>query len=133
MFVTVYMYVGRAVGLLAQPSLAELRPSGRARPDAVGLSGAVWCVWNYDFKMQSEKTRLGMTGLLSQPSSAKLRPMGRARPGTVGLSGGGGEKHAVVTRAQTDKVQTGRVQTKQQSSGHLFLACATECATPVGH
>ena len=29
--------LGRAVGLLAQPSLAELRPSGRARPDTVGL------------------------------------------------------------------------------------------------
>ena len=79
---------------LGQPSSAKLRPMGRARPGAVGLSGVVWRVLNYDFmmmmmmmnQMQSEKTRLGMTGLLGQPSSAKLRPMGRARPSSVGLS-----------------------------------------------
>ena len=76
-------------GPLGQPSLAKLRPMGRARPGAVGLSGAAWHVLKYECmsnQMRSEKTRLGMTEPLSQPSSAKLRPMGRARPGTVGLS-----------------------------------------------
>ena len=52
---------------LGQPSLAKLRPMGRARPGAVGLIGV---------------------RSLGQPSLAKLRPMGRARPGAVGLIGG---------------------------------------------
>jgi hypothetical protein len=36
---------------LGQPSSAKLRPMGRARPGAVGLSGVVWRVLNYDFLM----------------------------------------------------------------------------------
>ena len=139
---------------MGQPSLEKLRPMGGALPQQpqqqqrllVLLLLEVYCLELCSHEGAIQKMSLGMTGPIGQPSLAKLRPVGRARLGTVGLSWMGrsaGEKHAVfkhvgklpcgVQTGTADKVQTGRVQTKQQSSGQLFLAWATESATPVRH